>query len=350
MSVPELLHTLLTTPGPSGHESRAAEVWRQAAGEFAEVTTDAMGSSFARVRGRSNGPTVAIMGHIDECGIVVTHVEESGVLSFAIIGGYNLEVLVGQRVQVLGRGGDVPGFVMRRRIAPEAAKDGSAVRLSELHVEIGARDAEEALSLVRVGDVGVLVGDPVELPNGRIASKALDNRAGAYVALEALRRIAEAGGAPGDVVAVASVQEEIGLFGARTSAYGLRPDVAIVVDITPSSDIPGGDHRVAGKVGLGDGPVLDRAPSLNPRLVDLLVETAEREEIALCYEISTRATHTDADEIHLSRAGVPTALVSIPLRYAHTAVETAQLSDLEDTIRLLVAAVRRIDAETSFAR
>jgi len=146
------------------------------------------------------------------------------------------------------------------------------------------------------------------------------------------------------------VQEEIGLYGARTSAFALEPDVAIAVDITPSSDVPGGDPREGGEVGLGHGPALDRAPSLNPRLVELLIDTAEREGIPLCFEISTRSTHTDADEIHLSRGGVPTALVSVPLRYTHTAVETVQLSDVEDSIRLIVAAVLRIDAQTSFAR
>ncbi len=350
MAIPELLQALLTTPGPSGHETRAAGIWRSAAAEFAEVTTDAMGSSYARVAGGAGGPTVVLMGHIDECGIVVTHVEDAGMLSFAVIGGYNPEVLVGQRVTLLGPGGEVPGLVMRSRIAPADLKDRSPVRIADLHVDVGARDAEDARRLVRVGDVGVLVGEPVELPHGRIVSKALDNRAGAYVALEALRRVAEAGGAAGDVVAVASVQEEIGLFGARTAAFALEPDVAIAVDITPSSDVPGGDHRAGGKVGLGDGPALDRAPALNPRLIELLIETAEQEGIPYCFEISTRYTHTDADEIHLSRAGVPTALVSVPMRYPHTAVETAQLSDLEDSIRLLAAAVRRIDASTSFAR
>ena len=348
--VPDLLRMLLEAPGPSGHEARAAEVWRAAASAFAEVTTDPMGSSFARVRGRHGGPTVVLMGHVDECGIVVTHVEEGGTLSFAVVGGYNPEVLVGQRVLLLGREGDVPGVIMRSRIAPESIKDREPVRISHLHVDVGARDADEARSLVRVGDVGVLVGEPLELPNGRLVSKALDNRAGAYVVLEAARRIAEAGGAAGDLVAVASVQEEIGLFGARASAFALEPDVAIAVDITPSSDVPGGDPRESGEVRLGDGPALDRAPALNPRLIELLVDTAEREGIGLCFEISTRYTHTDADEIHLSRGGVPTALVSVPLRYTHTAAETVQLSDVEDAIRLITATVLRIDGETSFAR
>lgn len=350
MPIPDLLRALLTTPGPSGSESRVAAVWREAASAFAAVSTDAMGSSFARVAGKADGPTVAIMGHIDEIGIAVTHVEDSGLLSFAVIGGYNPEVLVAQRVLLLARDGVVPGVIARRRIAPEEMADRGPVKHDDLHVDIGAASAEEARQLVRVGDAGVLAGEPLELPNGRLVSRALDNRLGAYVALEAARRVAEAGGAAGEVVAVASVQEEIGLFGARASAFGLEPDVAIAVDITPSSDVPGGDPRRSGKVGLGDGPAIDRGPTLNPALTALLLEVAEQEGIQVCFEVSTRATHTDADEIHLSRAGVPTALVSIPIRYAHSPVETAQLSDVEDAVRLVAAAALRIDAQISFAR
>lgn len=350
MAIPDLLRELLTTPGPSGHETRVAAIWRDAAAGFAEVSTDAMGSSFARVRGRADGPTVALMGHVDEIGIVVTHVEETGLLAFAVIGGYNPEVLVAQRVLLLARDGVVPGVIGRRRIPPEELKDRGPVTHADLHVDVGATSAEDARRLVRVGDPGVLAGEPLELPNGRLVSRSLDNRLGAYVALEAARRVAEAGGAAGDVVAVASVQEEIGLFGARASAFGLDPDVAIAVDITPSSDVPGGDPRRSGAVGLGDGPAIDRGPTLNPALSRLLVEVAEQEGIAVCFEVSTRSTHTDADELHLSRTGVPTGLVSIPLRYAHSPVEQAQLSDVEDAIRLVAATVLRLDSSTDLAR
>lgn len=350
MPIPDLLRELLTTPGPSGHETPAAEVWRRAAAEFAEVTTDAMGSSFARVRGRSGGPTVALMGHVDEIGLVVTHVEDSGLLAFAVVGGFNPEVLVAQRIELLRGETRVPGVIARRRLAPAERRDPVPVKLEDLLIDVGARSAEDALALVRVGDPVVLAGEPLELANGRFASRAMDNRLGAYVVLEAARRVAEAGGAAGDVVAVASVQEEIGLFGARASAFGLAPDVAIAVDITPSSDVPGGNPRQTGKVELGGGPALDRGPTLNPLLVELIVEAAAQEGIEISFEVSTRATHTDADEIHLSRTGVPTALVSVPLRYAHSPVETAQLSDVGDAVRLVAAAALRIDASTSFAR
>lgn len=350
MPLPDLLDRLLTAAGPSGHETRPAEIWRAEASAFAELTTDPMGSTVARVRGKSDGPSVAVMGHIDEIGVIVTHVEDSGQLAFAVIGGYNPDVLVGQRVLMLGHAGDVAGIISRRRLSPEEVRDRAPTKVSDLHVDIGAHDADDAGSRVRIGDVGVLVGDPLELANGRYAAKAMDNRLGAYVALEVARRVAAAGGAAGDLLAVASVQEEIGPFGARASAYSLRPDVAIAVDITPASDVPGGDHRRAGKVALGGGPVIDRGPTLHPRLIELMLAVAEDEGIGVSFEISTRLTHTDADEIHLSRGGVPTALVSIPLRYEHSPVEVMQLSDVEECISLIAATVLRIDSDTSFAR
>jgi putative aminopeptidase FrvX len=348
--LPDLLHRLLTTSGPSGHEARVAEVWRAAAAEFAEVSTEAMGSVVARVPGRGDGPTVAIVGHVDEIGLVVTHVEDSGQVAFAVIGGYSPDVLIGQRVLLLGRDGEVPGVIARRRLPPEERRDRAPAKIPDLHVDIAALDGGDARARVRVGDTGVLVGEPVELANGRYAGKAMDNRIGAYVTLEVARRVAAAGGAAGDVLAVASVQEEIGSFGARASAYALAPDVAIAVDITPASDVPGGDHRESGKVELGGGPTLDCGPMLNRPLVDLLLAVAAEQGIAVSFEVSPRLTHTDADEVHLSRGGVPTALVSVPLRYTHSPVELVQLSDVEESITLIAETVLRINASTSFAR
>jgi endoglucanase len=348
--LPELLERLLTTPGPSGHEARATAVWREAAGAFAEVTTDAVGTAYARVPGRGGGPSVALVGHVDQIGLIVTHVESSGLVAFAFVGGIRADVMNGQRVLLLGRNGDVPGVIARSAVAPDQVPDRGPTKVSELHVDVGARDGDEARSLVRPGDVGVFVGAPLELVNDRVAAGAMDNRVGAYVVLEAARRIAEAGGAPGDVVAVAATQEETLHAGGKAAAHTLAPDVAIAVDITPCSDVPGGDPRRGGEVKLGGGPALDLAPSMNPALNELLRETAEREGIAVQVEVSTRLTMTDADEFHASGPGRPTGLVSVPLRYTHSPVETVQLSDVEDAVRLLVAAVLRLDAGVSLDR
>jgi endoglucanase len=348
--LPDLLERLLTAPGPSGHEARATAVWREAAEAFAEVTVDPVGTAYARVAGRGEGPTVALVGHVDQIGVIVTHVESSGLLAFAFVGGIRADVMNGQRVLLLGRGGDVPGVIARSAVAAAEVPDRGPTKLSELHIDVGARDGDEARALVRPGDVGVFVGAPLELANARFAAGAMDNRIGAYVVLEAARRIAEAGRAPGDVVAVAATQEETLHAGAKAAAHSLDPDVAIAVDITPCSDVPGGDPRRGGEVRLGGGPALDLAPAMNRALNDVLAETAEREGIALQYEVSTRLTMTDADEFHSSGPGRPTALVSVPLRYTHSPVETAQLSDVEDAIRLIVATVLRLDSGVSLAR
>ena len=337
-------------PGPAGHEAAAAAVWRDAAGAFAEVTSDVLGSSYARVKGTGDGPLVAVVGHIDEIGIVVTHVEESGLLAFRGLGGLDVAALHGQRVELLTRGGPVTGVIARRRRSPGERKENRGVELAELHVDVGAKDAEEACSLVAVGDPGVVAVAPVELAAGRLASRALDNRLGAYVALEVARRVAEAGGAVGDVVAVASVLEEVGVQGARPVAYALEPGVAIVVDVTPASDVPGGEPRETGKAELGAGAVVSRGATLSPVVYELLQSAAEAAGIATAVEVTTQSTQTDADVILYSRHGVPTGLVSIPLRYIHTPVETAQLSDVEAVIGTIVSFVQRLEPGASFIR
>jgi putative aminopeptidase FrvX len=355
VTAPDLLTALLNAPGPSGHEEEPARVWREAAAQFAEVTSDTMGSSFARVRAGDGAATLALVGHIDEIGVTITNIEESGLLSFTTIGGISAETLIGQRFELVTRDGRIPAAIGRKRIQPEQLRDRPRPELSDLHLDIGAKDRAEAESLVRVGDPGVWVGPPVELPNDRLLSKALDNRLGAYIALEAARRVSElreAGSfkAEVDVVAVAAVQEEIGLYGARTAVYGLDPQVAIAIDVTPATDYPGGDARRAGKIELGMGAMIARGPTLNKRVTDLLGEVAEAEEIPHAWEIYSRATSTDADEIHFTRAGIPTGLVSIPTRYLHSPNEICALEDVESVIRLIVAFAKRLSRDQSFIR
>jgi endoglucanase len=350
--IPDLLRELLSAAGPSGHEEPAARIWRDAASAFAEVHSDTLGTAFARVRAADeNAPTLALVGHIDEIGFAVTSIGEGGLLSFATIGGFAPEVMLAQRVRIAGRNGDVRGVVARRRVEQRAG-GGEPPRLqhSDLHIDVGASTREEAEELIRVGDGGVWEGEPFELPNGRVVSRALDNRLGAYVALEAARRIGEAGDAHFDVVAVASVTEEIGHFGARTAAFGLEPDVALAIDVTHATDVPGGNPKLGGKVELGSGAAIERGPIINKHVFDLLVRAAEEEEIAHVFEVSTRMTRTDADDIHISRGGVPTGLVSIPLRYMHSPCELVSLDDLESAIRLIVAFGRRLTPEQSFVR
>ncbi|HEV7938946.1 MAG TPA: M42 family peptidase [Solirubrobacteraceae bacterium] len=381
----QTLRDLLAARGPSGYETAPAAVWSAAAQAFgAQVQTDVVGTPSARVAPRARGghrpngdtdnapaetPHVAagagdvaqrrlvVMGHIDEIGLIVTHIDDEGYLWFREVGGWDAQILVGQRVVLATprgdrREGEISGVIGKKPIhllRDEERKKVAEVR--ELHIDIGAKDGEQARGMVRIGDVAVIDGDPLELPNGRIASRALDNRLGSFVALEAARLVAEVGGASGwELVAVAAAQEETTFGGSRTSAFSLEPDAAIVVDVTHATDAPGIDVKEAGKHELGSGPVLSRGSTLNPRLSELLYETAEQEKIDFTVEAIGRNTGTDADAVHLSRGGVPTALVSIALRYMHSPVELVQLEDVHAAAALIAATALKLDAETSFRR
>jgi putative aminopeptidase FrvX len=350
VAIPDLLRDLLLARGPSGHEEPAAAVWRAAASSFAEVHADTLGTTFARVRAGEGAPSLAVVGHIDEIGFAITNIEESGLLSYSALGGFSAEPLAGQRVVIAGREGDVAGVVGRRMIAPEKRAERSRLEHSDLHIDIGAKDREDAARLVQPGAAGVWQGDPVELPNGRFVSRACDNRLGAYVALESARRVAEAGDAHVDVVAVAAVQEELGYYGARAAAFSLDPDFALAIDVTYATDVPGGNPKTSGKVELGSGAAIARGPVVNTGVSDLLTRAAEEEGIPHTFEVLTNRTHTDADAVHVSRSGVPTGLLSVPLRYMHTPGELASLDDLEAVIALVVAFARRLTRETSFVR
>ena len=353
--VPQLLLDLLAARGPSGYETGPATVWRDAAGAFAEASIDTIGSPLASVAPRHGSehaaPLLLVVGHIDEIGLIVTHIDDDGYLWFRGVGGWDAQILVGQRVALDTADGPVTGVVGKKPVhllRDEEAKKVADIR--ELHIDIGARDGEEARERVRIGDVAVIDAQPVELPNGRLTSRALDNRLGAYVALEAARLVAQAGGSQWGLVAVAAAQEEVTFGGSRTSAFALEPDAAIVVDVTHATDAPGIDVKEAGKHELGSGPVLSRGSTLNPALFELLFNTAQAEKIPFTIEGSARGTGTDADAVHLSRGGVPTALVSIPIRYMHSPVELVQLDDVRACARLIAAAALRLDADSSFAR
>jgi putative aminopeptidase FrvX len=344
MSVPETLRKLLTAPGPSGYEQAPAAVFREAAAAFADVTNDTVGSSVARVKGTGDGLVTAVVGHIDEIGLIVHHIDDDGFLWFTGVGGWDPVILVGQRVEVATRDGAVFGVVGKKPIHLLKEDERKKVpELKHLHIDIAAQNGDEARSRVRVGDVAVIAGEPVELPGGRVISRSMDNRLGCFVALEAARLVAEAGGAPGDVAAVAVAQEEITFGGAHTTAYSLRPDIAIVVDVTFATDAPGTEEKELGRHKFGSGPVLTRGSTLDPTVFELLHSAGEAEGIPFTVSASSRSTGTDADAFHLSRAGIPSAVVSVPLRYMHSPVEMVQLSDVENAAKLIAAFARRLE-------
>jgi putative aminopeptidase FrvX len=351
MSIPPVLRSLLAAHGPSGYETAPAAVFRDAASAYAEVVTDVMGSVWARVPGTGGGPTLAVVGHIDEIGLIVTHIDDDGFLRFRGVGGWDPQILVGQRVLLETRSGPVPGVVGKKPIHLLKEDERKKVaRVEEMHIDIGAKDGEEARGLARVGDVAVIDGEPIELPNGRAVSRSMDNRLGCYVAYEAARQISEAGGATGDVVAVAAVQEETTFAGATTTAYALRPDVAIIVDVTHATDAPGVDVAELGAHPFGSGPVIERGSNLNPRVVDLMCDAADAEGIPYTLQASGRSTGTDLDAMHLSRGGIPCGGIGLPLRYMHSPVEMVQLDDIANAARLVAAVAKRLTAETTFVR
>jgi endoglucanase len=355
MAIPELLDALLRVPGPSGQEARAGAAWRSLCEPFAaEVDVDVNGSSWARVRGTAQSekaPCLAVVGHIDEIGVHITHIDDEGFLRFGQVGGWDPINLVSQRVLIATRNGPVHGVIGRKAIHLMDDEDRKKVPdLKSLHIDIGAADAEEAARMVRIGDTGVLDAEPIEFPNGRVVSRSLDNRVGCYVAARVAQLTAEAGGAAGDVLAMAVVQEEIGLNGALTSAFRHRPDVAIAVDVAHASDTPG---HVLGRDThhkFGSGPVIERSSLLHPRVSDLLHDAAEAEGIPFTVASSSRYTATDADAFTTSRAGIPTGLVSVPVRYMHSSVEMVSLDDIENAARLITAFAKRLDPGEKFAR
>ena len=340
---------LLDAPGPSGFERVPARLWREEAATFAKVEADVAGNCYATVN-PGGKPRVMLTGHLDEIGVMVVHVDDDGFLYFAPIGGWDPQVLVGQRVRLEGRAGPVAGVVGKKAIhLIKAEEREKASKISDLWIDIGARTKAEALERIRVGDAGVLASGITELPNRRLVSRSIDNRVGSFVVLEALRRLAAQPPAA-CAVAVGTTQEEIAYTGggARTSAFGLEPDAAIVVDVTHATDSPGVEKKEVGDFKLGGGPVLSRGSAASPVVFDQLVAAAEAEKIPYGIEAAPRGTSTDADAIYTSRRGIATGVVSVPCRYMHSPNEMVDLDDLDRAAALLAAWTRRLQGGTSF--
>ncbi|NTU81848.1 MAG: M42 family metallopeptidase [Chloroflexales bacterium] len=341
------LKRLLGTPGPSGDEDAAARAWREEARTFADsVSADVSGNSYAVLEGA--GPRVLLAGHIDEIGVMVTYIDESGFLSFGAVGGWDAQVLVGQRVRLLGPAGEVIGVIGKKPIhLLKPDERGQASTIERMWIDIGVASRDEALSLVQVGTAGVIDAPLYELPQGRLVSRSLDDRVGAFIVLEALRLLSQ-DRPRATVAAAATTQEEITFAGAMTAAFSFEPHVAIAVDVTFATDHPESDKRQYGDVKLGGGPVLSRGSANSPRVYRRLVETAEREQIAYTLQMSPRYTGTDADAIFKARGGVATGVVSIATRYLHSPNEMVALADVEQAARLIAAFVRGIEREDEF--
>ncbi len=345
----DFLQRLVETASPSGYEQPAQRLIREHLKQDAdEINTDVMGNQIALLRG-SGGPKVMLAGHCDEIGFMVQYIDDNGFIYFAAIGGVDPHLSPGQRVTVHTENGPVGGVIGKKAIHLIEPQDrNNVIKLQKQFIDIGCSSREEVDALIRIGDPVTFSVGVQRLQGERVTSRAFDDKVGAFIVAETLRRVKSLGPVAADLYAVSTVQEEIGLRGSTTSSYGVNPDVGIVIEVTHATDYPDVEATSIGRVALGKGPVLPRGANVNPVLFKLLHDTAKEEDIPVQLVGLPRAAGNDANVMQLSRGGIATGLVTIPLRYMHTPVETLDLADLENAIRLLTATIRKIDASVSF--
>ncbi|WP_321371519.1 M42 family metallopeptidase [uncultured Desulfuromusa sp.] len=343
------LKELVETPSPSGYEQPAQRVIkRQLEGVANDLKTDVMGNLIARLDGQG-GAKIMLAGHCDEIGFMVQYVDDLGFIYFGAIGGIDPHLSPGQRVQIHTAQGDVPGVIGKKAIHLIEPKDReNVIKLKQQFIDIGCSNRSEVEKLIQIGDPVTFAVGVQTLQNNRATSRAFDDKMGAFIVTEVMKKVKISGKIDSDLYTVSTVQEEIGLRGAVTSSYDVNPDVGIVVEVTHATDYPDVEQSAIGRVEIGKGPVLARGANINPKLFKLLVDTAAAEKIPVQIIGLPRAAGNDTNVMQLSRGGVATALLGIPLRYMHTPVETLSLSDLDQAIKLLVAVVKRIKADTSF--
>jgi putative aminopeptidase FrvX len=342
------LKRLLDAPAPSGYEVAAARAWRTEAGTFADkVSADVAGNSIAEVN-PGGSPTIMLDGHIDEIGVIVQYIDDDGYVYIAPIGGWDPQVLVGQRIRFLGTAGDVIGVVGKKPIHLMKPEDREhASKFADLWVDIGATKREEAESRLGVGDPGVIDSHSHDFPNDRIVSRSIDDRIGAFIVLEALRRYAEKPGAA-RVVAAATTQEEIAWHGggALICAACVNPQIAIVVDVTFATDHPNIEKKEIGDHKMGGGPIVSRGALISPVVYTMLRATAKKLNMPHAVHAVGRDTSTNADAIHIAREGVATGLVSVPNRYMHSPNEMVDLKDVDAAATLIAEFCRSVTAKT----
>jgi tetrahedral aminopeptidase len=344
----EFFQKILETPSPSGYEQPVQNIVREYVAEFAdEVKTDFHGNVI--VGCNVDAPLrVMLAGHADQIGLLVTHINDQGFVYTNTIGGWDPQQLIGQRMTIYTANGPIPALISRKPIhLLDQDERKQVVKLKDMWLDIGAKNKEEASEVVKIGDPVTLELGYQEMRNGFANSPGMDDKTGLWVAMEALRR-AKKRGLNIALFAVATVQEEIGLRGAATSAYGVNPQVGIAIDVTHATDCPTIDKTQEGDVKLGGGPVIYRGPNMNPTVVERLRSAADYADIPVQLAASGRGTGTDANVIQLSRAGVAAGLVSIPNRYMHSAVEMIALKDIDDAADLLAAFAHKLEPDADF--
>lgn len=344
----QFFKAILETPSPSGYEQPVQEIVRKYAREFAdEVRTDLHGNV---IMGCNVDAPLRVMfaGHADQIGLLVTHINDQGFIYTNTIGGWDPQQLIGQRMTIYTESGSVPAVISRKPIhLLDQDERKQVVKTKDMWLDIGAKDKAEAAEVVNIGDPVTLELGFQEMRNELANSPGMDDKTGLWVCVEALRR-AHKRGLNVALYAVATVQEEIGLRGATTSAYGVNPQVGIAVDVTHATDCPTIDKTQEGDIKIGGGPVIYRGPNMNPVVVERLRHAAGYADISCQWAAHGRGTGTDANAIQLTRAGVAAGLVSVPNRYMHSAVETVSLRDLDACADLLATFAHQIEADADF--
>ena len=333
------LRKLLDTPSPSGFEQAIQAVVREYAAGFSEsVTTDAHGNVFASRHPQGqpqNAPRIMLAGHCDQIGLMIQHIDAEGFVYVQPIGGWDVQVLIGQYLAVHTNSGSHVGVISRKAIHLQTPEERKKVpEFQDIWIDLGFKNKEDAEAVVRCGDAVTFVLGYRPLRNGLAASPAMDDKVGLWVVMEALRRL-EGRELKASVISVSTVAEEVGLRGAHTATYSVNPHVGIAVDVCHATDTPGSDKKQVGDVKCGAGPVLFRGPNINPRVFDLLETTAIAHAIPFQVRGAARATGTDANAMQISRRGVAVGLIGIPNRYMHSPVEIVHLDDLTNAAKLL---------------
>ncbi len=344
----EFFRKYMATICPTGYEEEAATVWCEEAGKFADRTwIDMHGNAFAVVN-EGGSPRIMLAGHADEIGLQIGYVDKEGYLFFAGLGGWDPQILPGQRVRIKTASGIVLGVIGRKPIhLLDQDERKKVVKLDDLWIDVGAKDKEEALKLVSIGDAAVLDYDFTELRNGLVVGRGLDDRVGAFTVLEAAR-IAKTLNPKAAIYAVATVQEEIGCRGATTSAFSIDPKVGIAVDVGFATDTPSmaSAKKQIGEAEMGKGPIVIRGPNISPRVFSLFQAAADANGIPYQAKGYPRPTGTDARVIQIARAGVATGLISLPSRYMHSPSEIVHVDDIENAARLIAHTIATIDDST----
>jgi putative aminopeptidase FrvX len=339
---------LIATPSPSGFEMGIQRIVRKKMETFCDqVRADVHGNTIGVLHPEAPF-RVMLSGHCDEIGFMVMHVDDKGFIYVAAVGGIDTAVVSGQRVIIHAAKGPVPGVFGRKPIhLLEAEERNKPAKLHELWIDIGAKSRKEALKVIEIGDYATIVSEIQELRNDLVSGRGFDDRAGAFVVVETLRRLKEKECRVG-VYGVSSVQEEVGLRGAKTSAYGIDPHVGIAIDVGFATDCPSVDPKIVGQSALGKGPTLHRGPNINPVLGRLMEDVARKRKIPFQITPEPRVTGTDANVIQVTRSGVATALLSVPNRYMHTPVEVISLEDLDNASRLLAEVICALKPTSTF--